>query len=86
MGHTASLRLASGLLQSGQSEPGISTTLQQKEHSVAITVTDRILEVLECLRIDRAHFAASMLADVADFAQGPRTYCIAHACLSTASR
>jgi hypothetical protein len=40
---------------------------------VAITVTDRILEVLDHLGIERAHFAASMLADLADFApKAPR--------------
>jgi SAM-dependent methyltransferase len=36
---------------------------------VATTVTDRISEVLDHLGIERAHFAASMLADVAELAQ-----------------
>src|SRR5688572_27439411 len=42
---------------------------QQKEDSVATTVADRVSEVLDHLGIDRAHFAASMLADLAEFAQ-----------------
>ena len=36
---------------------------------MATSVTDRISEVLDHLGIERAHFAASMLADVTEFAQ-----------------
>jgi len=36
---------------------------------VATSVTYRISEVLDYLGIERAHFAASMLADVAELAQ-----------------